>query len=227
MHCLQYKKRKFLKDVCTCDEGVRKVRDEINEREARFLELAEKSSNCLMAADDLEEEIKGLQAGKERRGSCEMLLRLGHGAAFHFGSGACETADPSPARRIQPKVRGSSHSHAHDRKRRERRRVRSKRKERSVAKWVHKRQVGAMKAFRLVLLLILLGTRMQTVRAVEEEISIRQEMDHKIEKVLVPHADSSNICERMKCCEREKKKKQSGEGPSTFEDRDRESQEAG
>ena len=34
-----------------------------------------------------------------------------------------------------------------------------------------------MKAFRLVLFLILLGARMHTVKAVEEEISIRQEMD--------------------------------------------------
>ena len=81
---------------------------------------------------------------------------------------------------------------------------RSKRKEQPVAKWVHQRQVGAMKAFQLVLFLILLGTRMQTVKAVEEEeISIRQEMDRKIEKVHVHHADSSNTCKRMKFCDRE------------------------
>ena len=60
-----------------------------------------------------------------------------------------------------------------------------------------------MKAFRLVLLLILLGTSMPIVKAVEEEISIRQEMDRIIEKVLVLHADSSNKCKRMKFCERE------------------------
>ena len=48
-----------------------------------------------------------------------MLLRLGHGAALHLGSGACETADASPAVR----VRGPSHPCAHGRKRRERRRV--------------------------------------------------------------------------------------------------------
>ena len=50
---------------------------------------------------------------------------------------------------------------------------------------------------------ILLGTRMQTVKVVEAEISIREEMDRTNEKVLVPHADSSNRCKRMKFCERE------------------------
>ena len=57
-----------------------------------------------------------------------------------------------------------------------------------------------MKAFRRVLFLMLLGTRMQTVKAVEQEISIRQEMDRIIEKVHVPHVDSSNRCKRMKFC---------------------------
>ena len=60
-----------------------------------------------------------------------------------------------------------------------------------------------MKVFRLVLLLILLGTRMQTVKAVEEEISIRHEMDRIIEEVRVSHAGSSNRCKRRKFCERE------------------------
>ena len=44
---------------------MRKVRDEINEREARFLELAEKSSTCRIAADDLEEEIRACKQGKK------------------------------------------------------------------------------------------------------------------------------------------------------------------
>ena len=60
-----------------------------------------------------------------------------------------------------------------------------------------------MKVFRLVLLLILLGTRMQTVKAVEEEISIRHEMDRIIEEVHVSHAGGSNRCKRRKFCERE------------------------
>ena len=58
------------KDACACDAEMGKMTNEINEREARFLELAQKSSNCRMAGDDLEEKIRDLQAGEERRGSC-------------------------------------------------------------------------------------------------------------------------------------------------------------
>ena len=58
-----------------------------------------------------------------------------------------------------------------------------------------------MKAFRLVLFFILLGTRMQTVRVVEQKISIRQEMDRILEKVPVHRADSRNRCRRMTFCE--------------------------
>ena len=65
MQSLQDKKRHFLKDACACDDEMRKVRDEMEERQARFLALSEKSGNCRMAADDLEEEIEGLQAGEE------------------------------------------------------------------------------------------------------------------------------------------------------------------
>ena len=55
-------------------------------------------------------------------------------------------------------------------KREEENEKKSKRKERPVNKWVHKRQVGVTKASRLVLPWILLGTRMQRVKAVEKEI---------------------------------------------------------
>ena len=113
-------------------------------------------------------------------------------------------------------------------KRKEESGKRSKREEQPVAKWAHQRQVGAVKAFRLVLFLILLGTRMQTVKAVEEEISIRQEMDRILEKVLVPRADSSSRCRRMKFCESEwkeegdwqerKRRNSQGKFPRTLED---------
>ena len=67
---------------------------------------------------------------------------------------------------------------------------RSKRKERPVSKWVHKRQVGVTKASRLVLFWILFGTRVQMVKVVEEEVSIRQEMDRMLEKV---HQEDENL----------------------------------
>ena len=46
------------------------------------------------------------------------------------------------------------------------------------------------------------------MKAVEEEISIRQEMHLSIEKVRVHHADSSNRCKRMKFCDGERKQGQ-------------------
>ena len=156
MQSLQDKKKKknYLKDACACDEEVRKVRDEINETEARFLELVEKSSNCRIAADCLEEGMKGLQAGEERRGSrasqsngCMQDSRSKH-----------RKRNSTDGSRFQPHLctwqRGEELDEG---------------KEQPVVKWVHQRQVGAMKAFWLVLLMILLGTRMQTVRAVEED----------------------------------------------------------
>ena len=108
-------KKNYLKDACACDEEMVKVRDEINEREARILELAQKSSNCRMEAG------QGLASrGRKKRQlwvSVQwVLLRLAYGAALHLGGGARKTA--SPARGIQQKVGGSSNSCAHGRKRR-------------------------------------------------------------------------------------------------------------
>ena len=45
------------------------------------------------------------------------------------------------------------------------------------------------------------------MKVVEDEISIRQDMDRVIEKVHVLRADSSNRCKRMKFCEREWKER--------------------
>ena len=89
-------------------------------------------------------------------------------------------------------------------KREEENEKRSKRKapRASSQQMVHKRQVGVTKALRLVLLWILLGTRMQMVTAVEEEISIRQETNRMIEKVHVPLAGGGIRYKRMKTCDR-------------------------
>ena len=57
-----------------------------------------------------------------------------------------------------------------------------------------------MKAFRLVLFFILVGTRMQRVKAVEED-SARN--DRIIETVHTHRADSRNMYKRMEFCERE------------------------
>ena len=55
-----------------------------------------------------------------------------------------------------------------------------------------KEKLGVTKAPQWVLLWILLGTRMQMVKAVEEEISTRQETDCMPEKVPVPSRGRRN-----------------------------------
>ena len=57
LQSLQDKKRHFLKEACACEEEMRKVSEEFRRKER-------------MAADNLEDEIKILQAGEERRVSC-------------------------------------------------------------------------------------------------------------------------------------------------------------
>ena len=61
----QDKNKKCLKDAGMCDEEMEKVRDEITGREAHFQELAQKSRNFRLTADDLEEEIRVLPAGED------------------------------------------------------------------------------------------------------------------------------------------------------------------
>ena len=46
-----------------------KVSEAVEERRVRVAALSDKSGNCRMAADNLEDEIQILQ-GEERRGSC-------------------------------------------------------------------------------------------------------------------------------------------------------------
>ena len=61
---IQDKKRKMLKEAVAAEEEVRKVREEINEKEARNLHLSNGSSGNRMTAEGLAEELQGLQAGE-------------------------------------------------------------------------------------------------------------------------------------------------------------------
>ena len=79
LQSLQDKKRSFLKEACACGEEMRKIIEEVEERSVRFAALSEKSGNCRMAADDLEDEIQILHAGEERRGS---FASLSNGCCF-------------------------------------------------------------------------------------------------------------------------------------------------
>ena len=49
---IQDKKRNLLKEACACDEEMRKVGEEISERESRYLELSNKSTNNRMAVEE-------------------------------------------------------------------------------------------------------------------------------------------------------------------------------
>ena len=79
---------------------------------------------------------------------------------------------------------------------------RSKRKEKPAitAKWDLHRQVGAMKAFQLVVFLILLGFRVQMVKAVEQEISTHSAIEEDLCPAL--RAESRTGCKKIGLCER-------------------------
>ena len=66
LQSLQDKKRNFFKEACACEEEMRKVSEEVEERKVRFVALSETTGNCRMAADDLEDEIKGRRRKKRQ-----------------------------------------------------------------------------------------------------------------------------------------------------------------
>ena len=149
-----------------------KVRDEITERETLFQELAQ--GRGTFGRQQMIWKTKSGACKQRKKGVQWMLLRLCYGAALHLGSGARKASDPSPARGVQQKVRSSNHSSACGVKRRRRRGRRGASTKGSQSPNGSTSALWAQtKAFWLVLFMILLGTRMQTVRAVEEEISIR------------------------------------------------------
>ena len=154
-----------------------------------------------MGADDLEEEIRSWQAGEERRSIC---VSQSTGCCFESELEQLFTLGAAHARQQVQALQEFNRRFevpATEEKNDSKRLKRSRCKEQLVAKWVHQGQAGAMKAFRLVLFLILLGTRMQMVKAVEEEISIRQEMNRIIETV---HALPRTQPQQVQFCERER-----------------------
>ena len=67
---LQDKKKQCQKNAGTCAEEMECVRQDIEEREARFQELERKIKKLTRAEEDLDEVIRVVQAGEDRRGSC-------------------------------------------------------------------------------------------------------------------------------------------------------------
>ena len=76
LQSLQDKKSSFLKEACACEGEMRKVSEEVEERSVHFAALSEKSGNCRMAADDLEDEIQILHAGGKKRQLCVTVQRM-------------------------------------------------------------------------------------------------------------------------------------------------------
>ena len=111
-----------------------------------------------MTADDLEEEVRDLQAGEERKGS---YASQSNGCCFDSVLEEPFTLGAAHARQqIQARKRNSTEGSKfqpllcawqEEKKEEEKSSKRSKRREQPVAKCVHQRQEGAMKAFRLVL----------------------------------------------------------------------------
>ena len=82
-----------------------RIRNEIAERDASLQELGRKGQKTTLTEEELDEEIRNLQAGEERRGNC---ASQSNGccfdpavveAAHHDGSNTGMAADPSSSRR--------------------------------------------------------------------------------------------------------------------------------
>ena len=70
LQSLQDNKKKYFKDAGDCDEEMRMLHEENEERQARFQKLSETWCISQKEAEILEDEIQALQAGEETRGSC-------------------------------------------------------------------------------------------------------------------------------------------------------------
>ena len=153
LQSLQDKKRNYLKDACACEEEIQKLREEMEERQARF-RLYQRSRATVgwrqmtwkkgsrFCRQGWKEE-----AAVRRRQMDAALNQPWWSRSSHLNS-TCRTVHSSPARRV-----GSEGSRfqpllctREEEKREEENGNRSKRKERPVNTWVHKRQVGATKA---------------------------------------------------------------------------------
>ena len=71
LQSLQDKKEKYLKDAGDCEEEIRMLHEENQERQARFQTrfqtLSEKSGNCRKKADILEKRNPGLASRKGKK----------------------------------------------------------------------------------------------------------------------------------------------------------------
>ena len=70
LQSLQDKIKHYLKEACAIKEETQRIDEDVPKLRARFQALLEKSGESQRAASEVEEEIRILQAGEERRGLC-------------------------------------------------------------------------------------------------------------------------------------------------------------
>ena len=129
MQGIKDKKRNLLKEACACDAEMREVREEINEREERYLELAGEVEHQLNGSkkiwtcrEEKKEEAAVMDAAMTRLWSSSSLWER------RMRDGRSKPVHEEFVRRFGRKSG-----------------KRSKCKKQPVVKWVHQRQVGAMK----------------------------------------------------------------------------------
>ena len=91
---------------------MRKVSEDMEERRVRFVALSEKSGHRRMEADDLEDDIQILQAGKERGSCASQSDGCCYDPAMVEQVFACGAVHESHAGLILQKIQGSSRSGA-------------------------------------------------------------------------------------------------------------------
>ena len=123
--------------------------------QARFQTLSETSGNCRKEADNLEEEIQALQAGEERRGSC---VSQSNGCCFN-------PATVQQQHRLIEKSAGFSVGNIRRCQQLQSMWQEEKRKKSGKEIGTSKMlQATGIKALQWILLWILFGVKMQTVR---------------------------------------------------------------
>ena len=179
MQSIQDKKRNLLKEAGACEEEMRKVGEEIN-KERRAI------CSCRTSRPTIgwQQKIWKKSRGACRQGCKEVAVprKPMTAASVQWWSSSSlwerhMRDDNSKLCRRTSSEDSRSQPHLH--KCQEESGKRSKRKEKPDirAKWVHPRQLGAMEAFQRVLFLILLGSRVQKAKAVEQEISIHRTIE--------------------------------------------------
>ena len=191
-------------------------------REVRFQELGRRVKKLSLAEEELDEEIRFCK--QEKTGEAAVHLNPTDAASIrpwwssssrwerHTEGSRSKLCTKSSVKGLRCCMKLQSRlCTLGEEKKEETNMRRSKSKGQPSAIWVNQRQEAAIKGFRLVLFLILIGVRTQMVKAAEA-ISIHREANHTTEIGLVPQlirlADNSNRFMMMEAFEGKMGKKE-------------------